>query len=80
VSWNLRRLRVKRGWSQEALAVEASVERSYMGRLERAQENPTIRVLERIAAALGVDVVELLRKPARDEVAPKTLRAGRKRR
>ncbi|WP_376711816.1 helix-turn-helix domain-containing protein [Bradyrhizobium japonicum] len=42
VAWNLRRLRVLRSLSQEALAADAEVDRSYVGRLERAEENPTV--------------------------------------
>jgi hypothetical protein len=35
VAWNLRRIRVKRGVSQERLAYDAEVDRSYVGGLER---------------------------------------------
>ena len=42
VAWNLRRVRVKRGISQERLAYDAGVDRSYVGGLERQVENPTI--------------------------------------
>jgi transcriptional regulator with XRE-family HTH domain len=58
VARNLRRLRVERAVSQEALAVDAAVDRTYVSRLERAIENPTILVLERLAKALGADVAE----------------------
>ncbi|WBO58037.1 helix-turn-helix domain-containing protein [Acidocella sp. MX-AZ03] len=50
---NIRRLRVERGVSQEAFAVDAGVDRTYMSRIERRLENPTLTVLEKIAAALG---------------------------
>lgn len=78
VAWNLRRLRVKRGLSQEALAADAEVDRSYVGRLERAEENPTVGILDRFANALEVHISELLRKPATGEPAPPTLRRGRR--
>jgi transcriptional regulator with XRE-family HTH domain len=39
VAWNLRRIRVKRGLSQERLAFDSSVDRSYVGGLERREEN-----------------------------------------
>jgi transcriptional regulator with XRE-family HTH domain len=58
VARNLRRLRVDRALSQEALAVDATVDRTYVSRLERAIENPTILVLERLAKALDADVAE----------------------
>ena len=47
VAWNVRKLRVRRGLSQEALAVDAGVDRSYVGRIERGIENPTAETLER---------------------------------
>jgi transcriptional regulator with XRE-family HTH domain len=77
VAWNLRRLRVERGLSQEALAVDAEVDRSYVGRLERAVDNPTVGILERLAAALNADISELLRSPRSGESVPKPLRSGR---
>jgi transcriptional regulator with XRE-family HTH domain len=58
VARNLRRLRVERAVSQEALAVDAKVDRTYVSRLERAIENPTILVLERLAKALDADIGE----------------------
>jgi transcriptional regulator with XRE-family HTH domain len=47
-------LRVKRGLSQERLAFDAQVDRSYLGSLERGMENPTVAVLDRLAAVLAV--------------------------
>jgi transcriptional regulator with XRE-family HTH domain len=78
VAWNLRRLRVKRGVSQEALAVDAGIDRSYVGRIERGIENPTAETLDRLAAALEVVVAELLLAPKQGEKPPATLRKGRK--
>jgi transcriptional regulator with XRE-family HTH domain len=80
VAWNLRRLRVKRGLSQEALAVDAGVDRSYVGRIERGVENPTVETLDRVASALDVAVAELLLVPKAGEKPPTTLRKGRKKR
>src|ERR1043165_4199993 len=78
VAWNLRRLRVVRDLSQEALGLEARVDRTYVGRLERALENPTVAVLDRLAKALSVHVSELLRTPRPGDPAPQPLRAGRR--
>jgi transcriptional regulator with XRE-family HTH domain len=78
VAWNLRRLRVKRALSQEALAVDAGVDRSYVGRIERGVENPTVETLDRLATALEVAVAELLLAPKQGEKPPATLRKGRK--
>lgn len=77
VAWNLRRVRVSRGLSQENLAVDADVDRSYVGRLERGIENPTVGVLDRLADALSVHVSELFLQPRAGEAAPKPLRSGR---
>jgi hypothetical protein len=49
VAWNLRRVRVKRGVSQERLAYDAGVDRSYVGGLELRAKNPTIDLLDRLA-------------------------------
>jgi transcriptional regulator with XRE-family HTH domain len=78
VAWNLRRLRVQRDLSQEALATDAGVDRSYVGRLERAVENPTVDLLDRLASALDDDISEFFRPPRSGESAPKPLRGGRK--
>lgn len=78
VAWNLRRLRVERELSQDGLALEADVDRSYVGRLERGLENPTVGVLDRLASALQVRLIELFVEPAQGSSRPAPLRAGRK--
>ena len=77
VAWNLRRLRVARGLSQERLAYDAGVDRSYVGGLERRQENPTVDVLDRLAATLSVPLGELFRQPRRNARPPPTALAKR---
>lgn len=57
---NMKRLREERGWSQEALADEAGLDRTYISGIERIVKNPTITVIERIAAALACQLGELL--------------------
>lgn len=78
VAWNLRRIRVERGLSQEVLAVDADVDRTYVSGIERGSFNPTVDVLDRLATALNIDVVELLTQPDADEQAPKPMRSGRR--
>lgn len=78
VAWNLRRLRVKRGLSQERLAFDAEVDRSYVGGLERRAENPTVDVLDRLAKTLQVPLAELFKMPRHGASPPKPLRSGRK--
>ncbi|HAM57733.1 MAG TPA: XRE family transcriptional regulator [Candidatus Rokubacteria bacterium] len=54
-------LRDQRGLSQEALAQKARINRVTLARLERAMHPPTLDTLERIARALGVRLVDLVR-------------------
>jgi len=63
VASNLRRLRTDRGLTQEDLSERSNVHQTYLSGVESAKRNPTVEVLERIAAALRVDVSELFRKP-----------------
>lgn len=46
--------------SQEDLAELAGLHRTYVGAIERGERNVSIDNIERLAAALGVDVVDLL--------------------
>jgi len=80
VSRNIRRLRVAKGVSQEAFAVDAGIDRTYVSRLERALENPTVAVLEKLARALGVDIADLFdgSKVGRAQINP--LPKGRRKR
>lgn len=78
VAWNLRRIRVERGTSQEALAVDADVDRTYVSGIERGSFNPTVDVLDRLAIALGIDVVDLLVLPDTAAGEPKPMRSGRR--
>jgi transcriptional regulator with XRE-family HTH domain len=78
VAWNLRRLRVRLNLSQEALGLRADVDRTYVGRLERGLENPTIAVLDKLAKAIGVPVSELFHLPRSHDPRPMPLRGGRR--
>lgn len=78
LAWNLRRLRVARKLSQESLAVDADVDKSYISRIENGLENPSITLVERLADALGADFLELFRTPSKSERTPAPLRSGRK--
>jgi transcriptional regulator with XRE-family HTH domain len=74
----IKRIRVKRGISQERLAFDTGIDRSYMGGLERGAENPTIDLLDRIAKTLDVPLVELFVMPSKGAQSPKNLPRGRK--
>jgi transcriptional regulator with XRE-family HTH domain len=78
VARNIRRLRVAKGLSQEVLAVDAEIDRTYVSRLERGLENPTVAVLERLAKALSANIDEFFRTPRAGEPAPKPLKGGRR--
>ena len=60
VGLNVQKIRRERGWSQEELAFESGLHRTYISGIERGVRNPTILVLEKIAAALGVPSAKLL--------------------
>ena len=53
-------LRKKRNLSQEQLADMAGVHRTYIGMVERAEKNITLRNIKKIAKALDVNIKELL--------------------
>ncbi len=63
---NMRRLRAERGLSQEALAHECGINRTYLSAVERAERNVSIDNIGRIATGLGVEPWTLLR----DEPSP----------
>jgi transcriptional regulator with XRE-family HTH domain len=58
---NVRRLRLERGLSQEALADQVELAVTYVGQIERGRRNPTLDVVERFASALQADPLDLLR-------------------
>ena len=65
VGINLRRLRQDRGLSQEELAFESGLHRTYISGVERGVRNPTVLVLEEIATALTVPAAKLLEETPR---------------
>ena len=57
---NVRHHRKLKGMSQERLALDAGMERSYVSDLERGMRNPSVRALGRLADALGIEPKVLL--------------------
>ncbi len=57
---NIRFIRQKRNISQEDLAFDADMSRTYVGEIERAQKNISVNRLTRLAKALGVNPEVLL--------------------
>jgi transcriptional regulator with XRE-family HTH domain len=62
---NLRRLRHAKGLSQDDLAYEAEVSRSYLSQLEKGVFYASLKIVGKLAAVLGVEPAELLRLPPR---------------
>lgn len=57
---NLRRLRHEKGLAQDDLAYEAEVSRSYLSQLEKGTFYASLKILEKLARALGVEPYELI--------------------
>jgi transcriptional regulator with XRE-family HTH domain len=79
VGAQLAKLREERGWSLDSLSQRAGVSKSMLSQIERAQANPTVAVVWRLANALGVPLLELLQpdKAASPEAAVTVVPAGR---
>ncbi len=63
---NVRRERKRLGKSQEELALDVGMKRSYLSDLERGTRNPSVKAIARLASALGVEPATLL-QPAADD-------------
>lgn len=61
----IRRLRMKRGLTQEKLAELADLNVSYIGFLERGENVPTLTIVLNLASALDVKAADLVREVAR---------------
>lgn len=57
---NVKHWRTKRGYSQEELAFRSELHRTYVSAVERGIRNPTVLIVGKLAAALGVRPVLLL--------------------
>ena len=68
---NLRRLRHATGLSQDDLAYEAKISRSYLSQIEKGAFFASLRIVGKLAVALDVEPAELLKSP------PKRSRQGR---
>lgn len=78
VGWNVRRFRVGQGLTIEELAGHSEADASYIGRIERAEVNVSVDVLERISKALKVRVMELFMEPLPGTAKPAPLSPGRR--
>jgi transcriptional regulator with XRE-family HTH domain len=54
-------LRLEKGWSQEKLALNSDLDRTYIPSIEKGERNVSIIVIEKIANAFQIEVHELLK-------------------
>ncbi|WVN41778.1 helix-turn-helix transcriptional regulator [beta proteobacterium MWH-UniP1] len=74
----VRSLRTEKGWSQTELALRADIDRNYLSLIELGKNSPSVRLLSRLCAALGVSTSTLLSEvEARLAVQPRPKRATR---
>ena len=57
----IRSLRTAKGWTQQELGDHAEVNYKFIGEIERGQQNPSLNILAKLAAALSVDLSDLFR-------------------
>jgi transcriptional regulator with XRE-family HTH domain len=60
VGKNVRKLRLQKGMTQEALAFAAEIDLTYIGGIERGRRNPSLLVMARIAEALSTPLAKLI--------------------
>ena len=70
IAHNLKRIRLTKRLSQEGLALEANVDRTYVGGLERAARNPSVDILDKLAGALEVKTAEFFTDAEEAEMPP----------
>lgn len=79
VGWNLRKLRVAKGYTIEELADRAAADSSFIARLERGEVNVGVVKLEQLARPLGAKLADFFIEPDPGTEPPRPLPAGRKR-
>jgi transcriptional regulator with XRE-family HTH domain len=62
---NLRRIRHAKGLSQDDLAYEAEISRSYLSQIEKGAFHVSLKIIGKLAVALGTEPAEFLRLPRR---------------
>jgi transcriptional regulator with XRE-family HTH domain len=78
LAWNLRAIRTAKSITQENLAVDAHVDRSTISEIERERFNVSVDLIDRMAAALAVDPLDLLAPLPSNSGQLPGLKAGRK--
>ncbi len=75
----LRHLRLEKGFTVEALAAAAGLDKSFLSRLERGTKRPSVETVLRLSAALQVPVGLLFGEQTTDETVRVSRAAGRSR-
>jgi transcriptional regulator with XRE-family HTH domain len=75
-AWNLRRLRLERGISQERLAYDAEIDRAYVSELERKRGNATLDLIEKLAKVLDVRMQDFFLESRAGQKPLKALKSG----
>ena len=57
----IRDLRIKKGVSQERLALDADIDRTYIGHIEKGNRNVSIEIVEKLAAYFQMPISELFK-------------------
>ncbi|MCA1402548.1 helix-turn-helix transcriptional regulator [Bradyrhizobium sp. BRP56] len=65
VAANLRRIRRERGFSQESLAFEADINRTYISKLEKGATWAGLEILVKLSTVLQVEPADFLQRPAK---------------
>lgn len=63
LAYNVRLLRVQKAWSQEDLAMECELDRTYVSAVERSRWNVSLSNIQRLASALDTEPWKLLKPP-----------------
>ncbi|MFW3378693.1 helix-turn-helix domain-containing protein [Glaesserella parasuis] len=63
MAYNIQTLRVQKGWSQERLANECELDRTYVSAVERCRWNVSLSNIEKLATALSCPAWQLLKYP-----------------
>lgn len=73
----LRRLRTEKGLSQEELADESELHRTYVSQIERGLKSPSLETMRRLAVALGISLPKLMDQVWKDHMgAGQRIRRG----
>lgn len=62
LGWKIQKLRKKMGYTQEELSEKLGISRVYMGYIEQGRENPSLRLLMKLARKFGVKIEELFHR------------------